>query len=97
MGSPANNVPLFALGRLLMTPGAREAMAEAGQSPREFIRRHVTGDWGEMSADDRKLNDEALFTCERIFSSYKTARGVRLWVITERDRSATTLLLPDEY
>ncbi len=87
----------FALGRLLMTPGAERALAEAGQPWHLFIRRHAAGDWGEVDREDGVANEEALRCGARLLSAYTTARGARLWVITEADRSATTILLPDEY
>lgn len=87
----------FPLGRLLATPGALRALAEAGQSPEEFLARHRAGDWGDLDPEDRWLNEQALRRGWRLFSAYRTCRGARLWVITEGDRSATTLLLPEEY
>lgn len=85
------------LGRLLATPGALEALAESGQSPNHFLARHASGDWGLVDAEDRRLNDEALHDGSRLLSVYKTLGGVRLYVITEADRSATTILRADEY
>ena len=87
----------FPLGQIVATPGALEAMQASGQTPAFFLDRHVTGNWGEVSADDWRLNDEALVEGTRLLSSYTTLRGQKLWIITEWDRSATTLLLPDEY
>jgi hypothetical protein len=89
--------PRFPLGRLVATPGALEAMQKAEQSPTEFIHRHVFGDWGEVSQEDRQLNDEAVQEGSRILSAYTTKTGDRLWVITEADRSSTCILLPEEY
>jgi hypothetical protein len=85
------------LGQLVATPGAFEAMMQAGQSPLEFLQRHQRGDWGEVCADDWNLNDAALEQGDRILSAYQTKNKVRLWVITEWNRSVTTILLPDEY
>ena len=62
-----------------------------------FLRRHVVADWGDVSAEDWKANDDALANGERLFSAYVVTRGARLWIITEADRSSTTVLLPDEY
>ena len=88
----------FPLGRVVATPGALEALAEAGQSAIGFIRRHQSGDWGEcLSEEDKRENEFSVDKPLRIFSAYLTARGVKLWVITEADRSATTVLLPSEY
>jgi hypothetical protein len=87
----------FQLGRLFMTPGAIEALEEAGQSPQEFISRHARLEQGELCEDDHRENLFSVDKHLRIFSTYKTARGVKLWIITEADRSATTILLPSEY
>ena len=87
----------FPLGRLFMTPGAIEALEEAGQSPQEFISRHARLEQGELSNADHKENLFSVDKYLRIFSAFKTAQGAKLWVITEADRSATTILLPSEY
>jgi hypothetical protein len=88
------NLPL---GRLLSTPGAIDAMAKASQEPMEFIDRHRSGDWGEVDAEDWAANDQAIIHGERVLSAYMLKDGVRLWIITEADRAATTILLPSEY
>ena len=87
----------FDLGEIVATRGALAALEAAGQPPLLFILRHLLGDWGEVCAADRALNDEALDKGDRLLSAYRTAKGERIWVITEWDRSVTTLLLPDEY
>ena len=87
----------FALGRVVATPGAMAALAASGQTPGEFLRRHVAGDWGDVSAADARANDESLGSGDRLLSSYRTSLGTTIWIITEADQSATTLLLPDEY
>lgn len=92
----------FALGQIVSTPGAMEALEDSGQTPDFFLEHHVSGDWGEVDADDWQLNDQALTDGSRIISAYKTLKGRKLWVITEAaddkgQRAATTLLLPDEY
>jgi hypothetical protein len=89
--------PLFPLGCIVATPGALDALARANQSPQEFLNRHVTGDWGELGDEDKAENNYSLKHGFRILSSYRTAAGAKLWVITEADRSVTTLLLPEEY
>ena len=89
--------PRFDLGRLVATPGALEALGDAGQIPDEFLRRHVAGDWGHMDDHDRRENDFSVSNGFRILSVYSTAKGVKLWVITEADRSSTCVLLPEEY
>ena len=63
----------------------------------QALRRHARGDWGDLDDEDRKANDRALQEGSRLFSAYKTKAGVKFWIITEADRSATTVLLPDEY
>jgi hypothetical protein len=93
----ARTQPKFSLGQTVATPGALAALAEAEQNPAFFIDRHVTGDWGEIDADDRQANDDALLHGERLLSAYRTLKGEKLWIITEADRSSTCILLPDEY
>jgi hypothetical protein len=87
----------FLLGDLTATPGAIAAPTAAGESPATFLARHAAGDWGEVSPGDAKLNDRAAKDGERILSAYTLRTGVRLWVITEADRSSTCVLLPEEY
>lgn len=81
----------------MATPGALDALARSGETPEKFLRRHVTGDWGELDAEDKKANEQAVRHGMRILSAYVTTTGEKIWLITEADRSATTLLLPDEY
>ena len=88
------NVPL---GMLLATPGALSALEHAGQSPAEFLARHQQGDWGEVGAEDWEANDRDLKDGNRLLSAYRTKLNVKLWIITEADRNATTILLPGEY
>jgi hypothetical protein len=87
----------FALGRVLATPGALQALEKAGQQPQEFLDRHSKGDWGELDSHDIRENEFGLERGLRLLSGYSTATGDKLWIITEADRSATTLLLPEEY
>ena len=88
----------FRLGTIVATPNALEALQQAGISGMELISRHVHGDWGEMSADDKTANDLALQDGSRIFSSYILNDGItKIWIITESDRSSTCLLLPEDY
>jgi hypothetical protein len=82
---------------MFLTPGAIEALEDAGQSPQEFISRHAKLEQGELCAEDHRENLFSVDKHLRIFSAYKTAQGVKVWVITEADRSATTILLPSEY
>src|SRR5580700_2180194 len=93
-----NKTALFPLGQIVATPGALAALGKAGQTPLDFLSRHVSGDWGELSEDDRKENQLSLKRGFRLLSSYRTsADDTRVWVITEADRSVTTILLPEEY
>jgi hypothetical protein len=87
----------FPLGRLAATPGALQAMQDSGQTPAAFLRRHAAGDWGEVGEENGRLNDEALRGGTRILSAYRTLKGEKVWIITEADRSVTTILLPREY
>ena len=87
----------FDLGRIVGTPGALEAIEQAGHIPPEFLIRHKHGDWGELPEEDAHANEQALRHGTRLFSAYSTRRQEPLWVITEADRSATTMLVPDEY
>jgi len=89
--------PLFALGQIVATPGALYALETAGQAPHEFLLRHVTGDWGNLPPEDIQENERSLQVGNRLFSSYKLSDGTKMWIITEWDRSVTTLLLPLEY
>ena len=90
-------VARFPLGQTVITPRATDALETAGQTAIQFLRRHMAGDWGELSADDVKENELSLEQGFRLLSSYQTTTGERIWIITEADRSATTILLPIEY
>lgn len=91
-------LPLFHLGRLFATPSALAALCEAGESADPYIRRHQRGDWGEeLCEEDRQENDLSVASGFRVLSAYRTRAGVKFWIITEADRSSTTLLLPEEY
>jgi hypothetical protein len=84
------------LGRVVATPGALKLFMEAGGHPFDLLARHVTGDWGELCAFDRRQNEIALREGLRVLSSYEISAG-KVWIITEADRSITTILLPEEY
>jgi hypothetical protein len=83
------------LGQVVATPGALEQVPAVELFT--ALRRHAQGDWGDVNDTDRSANDRAVQRGERILSAYSTANGLRFWVITEADRSATTILLPSEY
>ena len=102
--SPTSSLPLFKLGRLLATPGALQVLQRYEVSALALLSRHVRGDWGEICADDRRANADALAYGLRLMSVYQLTREqdgqpvtATVWAITEADRSATTLLLPSEY
>jgi hypothetical protein len=94
--------PLFELGQLVATPAALDALATSGEEPLPYIHRHVCGDWIEMDPNDQRANALAVKEGHRILSAYTllplTLRnGRKIWLITEWDRSVTTLLLPEDY
>ncbi len=88
--------PKFPLGRLFITATAVSALQESGQSPIDFLCRHVRGDHGCLCTEDKQLNAQALTNGGRILSAFTTLKGAKLWIVTEADRSSTTLLLPEE-
>lgn len=98
---------LFFPGRIVATPGALEALDVAEPIAEEpagslslsmrLLARHLSGDWGDLDDFDKKQNDDAIKLNNRIFSAYALSAGVKIWVITEADRSVTTFLLPEEY
>lgn len=85
------------LGRVVATGGAIAALFASGDMPGRFLDRHASGDWGDVPEADRRLNDTGAMSGVQVLSSYETSAGDRLWIITEADRSVTTLLLPEEY
>jgi hypothetical protein len=88
---------LFTLGRIVVTPGALSLLSRHGMTPMQLIFRHVRGDWGCLASDDVTANNEAISGNNRILSNYPIDGDGRFWIITEWDRSVTTLLLPCEY
>ena len=88
--------PAFELGQIVATPGALAALKKTGQQPGEFLKRHGNREWGDLGEEDRKENEYSLDGF-RLLSAYRTNAGDKLWIITEADRSVTTLLLPEEY
>ena len=87
----------FSLGAVLATPGALEVLGRHEVSPSELLERHASKDWGDVPPEDARENEFALQRGFRVMSSYPLSGGVRVWIITERDRSLTTILLPAEY
>ena len=88
--------PLFELGRTVMTRAVEAHVCSGAINPVSVLRRHITGDWGNLSDDDKRLNDSSIKD-GRLMSAYEINPQLTLWVITEWDRSATTLLLPSDY
>ena len=87
----------FPFGRVVATPGALSALEKAEQLPAEFLDRHGNGDWGEVPEADKEENELSVEQGFRILSAYTTSAGDKLWILTEADRSATILMLPEEY
>ncbi len=87
----------FSLGDVYLTPGVLDALQKSGEVPEKFLFMHESGDWGILGEDDKALNDEALRSGGRILSAYLTGKGAKLYVITEEDRSSTTITLAEEY
>jgi hypothetical protein len=98
---PAFDKALFNLGQLAMTQGVQEVVVREGFSPLEFLMRHQAGDWGEMCPSDWSQNNRGISTDPeergRLMSAYTTPGGTKIWIITEWDRSVTTILMPSEY
>jgi hypothetical protein len=89
---------LFKLGKVVTTPAALDLLEREGVSPTELLRRHASGDWGELDAHDQRENQICVEQGGRIRSSYPIgSNGARAWIITEANRSTTTILRPDEY
>ena len=84
------------LGKVVATPGALNLLSEAGEDAFSYLARHAAGDWGELCAFDHRQNEIALREGYRVLSSYPVGEG-KVWIITEADRSVTTMLLPEDY
>jgi len=87
---------LFPLGYTTATPHALDLLHAHSTSPATLLNRHAAGDWGQIDPEDRGLNERALLDGDRVLSVYQVGTAC-VWVITEADRSATTLLLPEDY
>lgn len=87
--------PRFPLGTLVITPNAESQLQEGDVIG--ALQRHAHGNWGDLEEEDRQLNDQAVVEGTRILSAYVSQAGVRFWIITEADRSVTTILLPEDY
>lgn len=89
---------LFDLGTLVATPGALGALDDEGVTAIAYVNMHLNGQWGDLADDDKKANDDAVKHGDRILSAYVLPRTkARIWLITEQDRSHTTILLPSDY
>ena len=95
--NPLPTIPLFPAGQIVATPGALALLEQAKKSPQEFLSRHLRGDWGELCPNDKTENELSLKHGSRLMSNYQVTDREKLWIITEADRSVTTLLLPTEY
>lgn len=95
--NPASGMRAFSLGKIVSTPAALAALEAAGHNASEFLVRHALGDWGDLCDEDKQANDEAVADDLRILSAYRLQDGERVWIITEADRSVTTILLPENY
>jgi hypothetical protein len=82
---------------VVATPGALRAFEKAEHLPAECLDRHVNGDWGDVTDADKQENEVSIEQGFRMLSAYTTSAGDRIWVLTEADRSATMILLPEEY
>lgn len=91
----ATSHPQFPLGQTVITPGALAALKP--EDTLTALSRHVRGDWGELDPEDQLENERSLKAGYRLLSAYRSQDGTRFWVITEADRSVTTILLPSEY
>ena len=90
----------FSLGRLLMTRGINDQVAENEAFAKlvtQSLKRHAMGDWGDLCPDDKAENELSLNEGYRLLSAYEAEGLPKIWIITEADRSATTVLFPDEY
>jgi hypothetical protein len=87
----------FPLGQVVATPGALQSFALAEENYIPYLMRHAKGDWGDVCSEDASANDEALVLGERLLSAYRLQDGIKVWIITEADRSSTCILLPEEY
>lgn len=87
--------PRFSLGRVLITPNAAARVPDS--DVQRALHRHARGDWGEVDAQDHEANDRCVAEGCRLLSAYHASNGVKFWIITEADRSVTTVLLPEDY
>ena len=96
LNDPSSKTICFQLGQIVATPGALDLLDRHAMNASELLMRHQNGDWGNIPQVDAEENDHAVVSGYRILSSYPVGED-RIWIITEADRSSTTLLLPEEY
>lgn len=90
--------PRFRSGQYVITAGIHDLVVQGRVNLGLLLGRHLSGDWGDLDDSDKRANDRAVSSGEdRIFSSYQLANDLKVYVITEWDRSVTTVLLPEEY
>jgi hypothetical protein len=89
--------PVLSLGRVLITPAAAQAIVDSSQGFSDFVARYVKGDWGDCSDEDWEHNNRALETRDRVLGIYHTAKGQKIWIITDQGNDTTTILMPAEY
>lgn len=94
---PQAKPPRFELGKVVATPGALRLLEAYSLNPLELLARHAQGEWGDVCPEDAQANDRGLIDGDRLLSAYALPGGERVWVLTECDRSVTTILLPSEY
>lgn len=96
-GDASGHHGLFDAGRIVATPEAWRTLKGVGMTPDALLARHLRGDWGDLDEHDKQENERALQQGKRLLSGYDLLRGIRVYIITEADRSLTTLLMSDEY
>jgi hypothetical protein len=90
-----NTAPKFLFGQTVITPNALSKLTNGDILP--ALARHVIGDWGELDPEDKQANDKALIEGTRLLSAYSSSQNLTFWIITEWDRSVTTILMPEDY
>ena len=95
MSTPITATALVPMGQIVVTPAALATLSSLDLI--HALGRHSRGDWGELEEEDKAANDHSLKSGDRLLSAYRGEAGSRFWIITEADRSVTTILLPDEY
>ncbi len=88
--------PLFPEGTVRVTPEALDAIHEAKEEMDDLLTRHITGDWGDVSKEESELNNLAIAEGQEILSAYYLPTGIEVWIVTDAERTFTTLQLPDD-